>query len=358
MKSINELARIVMPTSEYLNFMHLFLNKEEKACEINGILQKANVYKFNTWMNLFAAKKYYHYCDLGKLFLKLDIEGCYQVTVVGSNRCVAFNRVDETLVSVECNGSASIEIPNAENYEGIYFSIAESAVSPIKIKNIAWCTDKMPLRENKLAIVSCTFKREDFVTKNIRKFEQFKQENSHLQDKIYMFISDNGKTLPETLNSENVKIYPNMNAGGAGGFTRGLMEVIKLNQGFTRVLFMDDDVEIFPESFYRTLLLSNYLKEDFKDSFINGAMLDLYEKDLFFENLAIQSDLWVRPHHPEQPINYDSILNINDIPDAVFGNPDFKTDSAWWYHCFDISIAKEKGLPFPCFFRGDDVEWR
>lgn len=36
-----------------------------------------------------------------------------------------------------------------------------------------------------------------------------------------------------------------MNAGGAGGFTRGLIEVMKLNAGYTRVLFMDDDVEIF-----------------------------------------------------------------------------------------------------------------
>lgn len=34
-----------------------------------------------------------------------------------------------------------------------------------------------------------------------------------------------------------------MNAGGAGGFTRGLIEVMKLNAGYTRVLFMDDDVE-------------------------------------------------------------------------------------------------------------------
>lgn len=40
-----------------------------------------------------------------------------------------------------------------------------------------------------------------------------------------------------------------MNAGGAGGFTRGLIEVMKLNAGYTRVLFMDDDVEIFRNLF-------------------------------------------------------------------------------------------------------------
>ena len=357
MQQIYELARIVMPTAEYSNFQDLFINKEEKTIYIDKTLQNVNVYHFNTWMNMFAAKKHYRYCDLGKLYLKLDIEGSYQITVTGSNRNTAFHRIDDILVEKECYNESVIEIPNAENYEGIYFSIYESVKDSFRFKKAAWCTDIKPTRENKLAVVSCTFKREDFVTKNIKKFEQFKIENPELKDKIYMFISDNGKTLPVSLNSDNVTIYQNMNAGGAGGFARGLLEVMKLKQGFTRVLFMDDDVEIFPESFYRTLILSNYLKDEFKDSFINGAMLDLYNKSHFFENLAIQDNLWVRAHHPEQALTYDNILNINDIPDSVFTNADFKADSAWWYHCFDISIAEQQGLPFPCFFRGDDVEW-
>ena len=352
-----ELSRLIMPTASFIDFEDLFINKEYKDCFINGALKTCNIYKFNTWMNVFASKKHYHYCNLGDIYIKLEAEGNYIVTVTGSNRNPAFGRIDDVLTSKECNGNVEIKIPNANKYEGIFCTIIEDKSAPIVLKKGAWCTDVEPQRENKLAIVSCTFKREDYVTKNIKLFEDFLEKNEGLRNKIKLFISDNGKTLPSSLNSENVTIYPNMNAGGAGGFTRGLMEVMKLNQGYTRVLFMDDDVEMFPESFYRTLMLSNYLKEDYKDSFINGAMLNLYKKDLFFENLAIQDKLWVNAYHSSQILNYNNILNINDIPDDVFSIEHKKVDSAWWFHCFDVQTVKNKGLPSPIFFRGDDVEW-
>lgn len=356
---LHEISRMVLPTSNFIDFTELFVNKEEKDCSLNGTMRSCNVYKFNTWMNLFAAKKHYYYCELNDIYLKIEAEGQYILQVTGSNRNVAFDRIDDILVDIECDGNIEVKIPNAEKYEGIFYTIIEDKNNPITLKGGAWCTDKEPMRDNKLAIVSCTFKREDYITRNIDKFEQFKKENPILKDKINLFIADNGKTLPESLNSENVTIYPNMNAGGAGGFTRGLMEVMKLNQGYTRVLFMDDDVEIFPESFYRTLTLSNYLKEEFKDSFINGAMLDLYEKNMFFENLAVQDKLWVHPLKQDIKLDdYNKILFINDIPTDIFNKENsIYVGSAWYYHCFDINLAEEKGLPIPCFFRGDDVEW-
>ena len=355
---LNRIANIVMPTSEYVDYSNLFLNKEEGECYFNGYLQKVNIYKFNTWMNLFAAKKYYYYCDLGNIYLKLNIEGKYKVTVTGVNRNVAFGNISDVLVDEEFDNSATIEIPNADKYEGLYFTIIEAINSPIKFIDGAWCTDKEPQRENKLAIVTCTFKREDFVTKNIKKFEKFKQENPDLQDKIYMFISDNGKTLPKTLNSENVTIYPNMNAGGAGGFTRGLMEVIKLNQGFTRVLFMDDDVEICPESFYRTLTISNYLKYEYKQSFIHGAMLNIYRKNHWMGSCSINRGFWAGSYMFNLDIAMqDDVLKSNDIPVEIFEDKSIRNDSAWWYCCYDIALAYQKGLPVPVFFRGDDTEW-
>lgn len=356
---LHEISRIVIPTSKFIDFTTLFVNKEEKNCYLNNAMRDCNVYKFNTWMNMFAAKKHYYYCELGDIYLKLKIEGNYILQVTGSNRNVAFDRIDDILVIQECNGNTEIKIPNAYKYEGLFYTIIEDKQNPVTIKAGAWCTDKEPQRENKLAIVSCTFKREDYITQNISSFENFISQNPQLQDKIKLFIVDNGKTLPESLNSERVTIYPNMNAGGAGGFTRGLMEVMKLNQGYTRVLFMDDDVEMFPESFYRTLILSNYLKNEYKDAFINGAMLDLYNKDMFFENLAIQDKLWVHPLKQDIKLNnYNNILFINDIPTDIFNiqNSTY-AGSAWYYHCFDITLVEEKGLPIPCFFRGDDVEW-
>ncbi len=352
-----EISRLVLPSSNFIEYSKLFVRKDIKECFMHGQLANVNIYKFNTWMNLLAAKKYYFYCDLGDIYLKLNIDGNYKLQVIGSNRNAAFDRIDNILIDIDCINDCCIKIPNAQNYEGIYYTIIEDIKKPIKLKSGAWCTDKSPQRENKLAIISCTYKREDYIYKNIEIFENYIKENPTLKEKIKFFIVDNGKTLDTTKNNSNVKIIPNMNAGGAGGFTRGLIDIIENNQSFTRVLFMDDDVEIFPESFYRTLIFSNYLKVSFKDSFINGAMLDLYKRSVFFENLAIQKDLWVEAYHGTQELKYNNILTINDIPAEVFENENRKVDSAWWFHCFDISTVEKNGLPCPFFFRGDDVEW-
>ena len=350
---MQEIIRVVMPPADFIDNTELFVNKEDNECYINGKLANVNEYKFNTWMNLFAAKKYYYYCDLGNVYLDLKIKGQYKLQITGSNRNFAFDRIDNVILSQDCDGDTCVQIPYPEKYEGIYFTIIEDKANPIEFYKASYCSDREVNRDNKLAIVTCTFKREDYINKNIRLFERFIEQNPELNDKIKLIVVDNGKTLDVNRSNDRVKIIPNMNAGGAGGFTRGLMDVMEQNVGFTRVLFMDDDVEIFPESFYRTLILSNYLKEEFKDSFINGAMLDLYDKSKFFENLAIQDKLWVRAFHIAQ----NNILKINNIPTSVFENEYEKVDTAWWFHCFDVSCVPKKGLPSPVFFRGDDVEW-
>lgn len=354
---MQEIIRVVMPPADFIDNTELFVNKEDNECYINGKLANVNEYKFNTWMNLFAAKKYYYYCDLGNVYLDLKIKGQYKLQITGSNRNFAFDRIDNVILSQDCDGDTCVQIPYPEKYEGIYFTIIEDKANPIEFYKASYCSDREVNRDNKLAIVTCTFKREDYINKNIRLFERFIEQNPELNDKIKLIVVDNGKTLDVNRSNDRVKIIPNMNAGGAGGFTRGLMDVMEQNVGYTRVLFMDDDVEIFPESFYRTLILSNYLKEEFKDSFINGAMLDLYDKSKFFENLAIQDKLWVRAFHIAQNLNFNNILKINNIPTSVFENEYEKVDTAWWFHCFDVSCVQKKGLPSPVFFRGDDVEW-
>ncbi|MBQ3117280.1 MAG: glycosyltransferase [Alphaproteobacteria bacterium] len=358
MKSVYEIARIVMPTASFSSYTNLFLNTNTQQIEIEGKLQSVTELRFDTWMNLFAAKKYNHYCDLGNIYLKLNIKGKYKILVTGCNRSAAFDIIKTTLVEKDCSDSATILIPNATTYEGIYFSVFSAQNNQLEIQEIAWCTDKQPVRDNKLAIVTCTFKREDYILKNIEIFNEFIQQNSELKDKIQLVIVDNGKTLSPDLNTSNITIYPNMNAGGAGGFARGLMEVMKNQPDISRILFMDDDVEIFPESFYRTLLLSNYLKDEYKGAFINGAMMDLYRKDVFFENLSVQHRLWLTGYYNNIDVtNIDNVMKTNDISFDTFGNRNRYVSSAWWYCSFPTDFAKEKGLPMPIFFRGDDAEW-
>ena len=308
---------------------------------------------------MFAAKKWAHYCDLGNLVLKLRIKGKYWLQIMGSVRNLAYNRIDTLLLEREINTeSVEITIPNPYGYDGVYFSIIENEDNPVEILGGEWCTDRAPNRQNKIAIVTCTFKREDYVLNNINLLEKFLRDTPELKGRLAHFVVDNGKTLDLKRANNVTKIFPNKNAGGAGGFTRGLIEVMRSKAGFTRVLFMDDDVEILPEAFYRTLALADYLNDQFADSFINGAMFNLYSHEQFYENLSIQCGMWVRSYHPEMTAaDYDNVLKINDIPASVYANPYDKAGTAWWFQCFPVEMAERDGLPLPLFLRGDDLEW-
>ena len=44
MQNINELARIVMPASDFLDYQELFINREEGTCRLDGILKQVNIY--------------------------------------------------------------------------------------------------------------------------------------------------------------------------------------------------------------------------------------------------------------------------------------------------------------------------
>ena len=360
------LAKIVFPSPEWNSYTGLFFHSHiERKIKINGSYINARLYEFNTWMNMFAASKYYKYCDLGELYLQLHVKGSYHLQIVGSNHNYLFGHSDTILVDKYITSDfIEVHVPCSINYKGIYFILFEDEANPVEIVSAAWTTNKAPIRQNKLAIVSCTFKREQFINKTITEYEKFINDNSELKERIKYFIVDNGRTLDIDRSNEKVKIIHNKNAGGAGGFTRGLMEICNLNESldksnpYTRVLFMDDDIEIIAESFYRTLLLSDYLKEEWKDSFINGAMINLENKNIFFENIAYQRDFYVVSENNGMDLfNYDNVLIANYHSDKIYSKKDIKVHSAWWYCNFYIDENTKNNLPLPLFYRGDDIEW-
>ena len=135
------------------------------------------------------------------------------------------------------------------------------------------------IRNVKIAIGICTFKREAYVTKNIGILNEhiIENQNSDLNGHLEVFVSDNGQTLDiDQLSSEKIHIVKNKNTGGAGGFTRCMIEASRANEkgmGITHMLLMDDDIVIDPESIVKTYKILSLLKEEYKDSFIGGAML-------------------------------------------------------------------------------------
>lgn len=83
---------------------------------------------------------------------------------------------------------------------------------------------------------------------------------------------DNGNTLTDHAFPEFVRYIPNKNCGGAGGFTRGMLEAVKLKK-FTHVILMDDDIFLEPEVLERTRCFLSVLKKEYEDAELAGSLL-------------------------------------------------------------------------------------
>lgn len=97
-------------------------------------------------------------------------------------------------------------------------------------------------------------------------------------------VVDNGSTLKEC-ETEYLRIIHNPNYGGSGGFTRGIIENLKTKIN-DYVLLMDDDIDLDTAVLKRTHSLISSLKDEYRESFVAGAMLNIDEPYIQYENTA------------------------------------------------------------------------
>ena len=128
--------------------------------------------------------------------------------------------------------------------------------------------------EVKIALNICTFQREEFIHRNLSLLQAsdfFNPDNPQYYGRLHIFVVDNGSSLqlPESL---YVHCIYNRNTGGSGGFQRGIEEIRKRNEGFTHVIFMDDDVAFDISSFYLLFDFLSGVGEADRDRPVAGRM--------------------------------------------------------------------------------------
>ncbi|MBO6292674.1 MAG: hypothetical protein J6N51_10535, partial [Selenomonas sp.] len=122
------LSHIVFPDGDFMEAGELFYRFDQASVRFDdGEIRDCRRISFDTWMNLFAAGKWHHYCELGKLYLKLQVQGRFRLQVTGHEFTAAFGVVDRVLLS-QCYEAREIkeflvEIPMAADYAGISFSL-------------------------------------------------------------------------------------------------------------------------------------------------------------------------------------------------------------------------------------------
>lgn len=304
-------------------------------------LQKGQFIDFSTYFNLFSVKKWKTYTSIQSIKLQLRISGKYKVIVYN------VSPIDKTILFTDTCQNDLEKIISLSDCSGNFLIFAIQALEDdVKVWNGAYWGEFEDTQNVDIGIIICTFKREEYVKRNLTILQRLMQENPH----FHVMVIDNGQTLPEICN-EQLQVIHNRNYGGSGGFTRGLIE--QVNQGTNNyVLMMDDDILIETSSLERVYALCQHIKNQYAQQMIAGSMMSMDEPTIQYENTAYWGKIRLHALGKKFDLTRMAYLLQNDtIPEVI------NKYAAWWFCCIPIAVVKKNGYPLPAFIKSDDMEY-
>lgn len=322
-------------------------------------LEQGAVISFGTYFNSFSVEKWKKYTSTGDY--KVVLRGRGKIKFFLHHSFLDGDKVvdrvleeGETELSLSTGGTESfLSIPDSVS-KGICYPVLEALSETVTLEEISYeghCYEK--IRDDIfLALDICTFQREAYVKRNMEELSQCVLENplSCVYGKAQVFISDNGRTLGNSLSRfSKVKVMPNENLGGVGGFTRGMCEALK-EEKFTHILIMDDDAVIEPSAIEKTYIFLKVLKKEYWDYTIGGGLLRENTPWIQYESGAVwnRGKIQAGKHH----------LDMSEMKDLLHNEQEETVEYAgWWYSCIPVEQIKKYGLPLPMFIHRDDIEY-
>jgi galactofuranosylgalactofuranosylrhamnosyl-N-acetylglucosaminyl-diphospho-decaprenol beta-1,5/1,6-galactofuranosyltransferase len=318
------------------------------------ILHRGERISSNSYFSSFYEGYYTQYTRLSSVSYRLKLEGSFRVTIYrekSSDREKVFEESFE-----DCQISTPVQLAPITLLHGndagrLYVELHCLSDRGIFQEGLI-VTDQEKAKEVSLGIVICTFKKEEYVKNTLAAIFQDEQ----LQSKDFkVFIVDNGRTLDRAdFSDPRLQLIPNKNAGGSGGFTRGLIEALA-DQSRSHFLVMDDDVELESESIFRLFSIHEYAKTSFMAV---GGLISLNQKYILHEAGATfnespivrgQPGTLTALNHRMDLRNAESLNQLMIEEDADYGG--------FWFCSFSREIIEQIRLPLPFFIKLDDVEF-
>lgn len=325
---------------------------------------------FDTYFNCFSVSKYLRYTCVSHASLEIELKGEFVIRLMArrakdyhelrkeriehiildkADECVyqqSVNFIKKQKQKIDFNFSNELEW-----YEGIYYLELTALKSDAKFYGGRYITSVEPTRDIHIALSICTFKREDYVKANVNNIckELIESETSSVKDSLEIYVVDNGKTLQESLfHNPHVKLIYNKNYGGAGGFSRGMIEGYYHRDALTHVLVLDDDVTICPEAIAKTINFLRFTKKHYKDLYVAAGMLPLDNPTFQFE----ATSRWDGVYHNLKK------MYLSDPVSLLYNEFEEHADyGSWYYQCIPISVIRDDNLPLPIFIKFDDMEY-
>lgn len=318
--------------------------------EANGILSldpRASVL-FDSYFNALNVGKWHATCRLEGLFLGLLGRGRVRVKVFHAIPDRSWELLSDAPHTLSPLAETLIDLSHYANTAVtgmIYFEI--HAMGPgVQLTGARFATEGRIDGSVTLCLSITTFKREAEVENTARRMAAwFKTADYAAQ--MHLNIVDNGDSA-KIAESDKITRIPNANLGGAGGFTRGLIEGAQA--GYSHVLFMDDDASIPMEALHRAYVFLALSKDP--KAAVSGAMISNSDKWRMWENGAI-FDRSCRPQF--NGVDLRDWQQVMQMEFSSASQHSTKMYGGWWFFAFPVKEVAH--YPFPFFVRGDDINF-
>lgn len=350
---------ILVPDMAICNITDLYVrnNGDYKIDGEHLYIQKDSKLSFDTYFNVLSIGKWYRYTNIDQVGLKISINGKAKLIFfqLGISDEGEVKRDIISNQTIENNSDAIIWYP-LEIREGVLTFEVEALSEDVDVFDMGYVakTEKHP-KDLQLAIGICTYKREEEVMNNVRSLlnDIILNPRSLLYGRMQVYIADNGQTLPiDAFDNEDIHLYPNLNYGGAGGFTRTIIEAVYNSvQNPEYIILMDDDILLDTRILDRTYRLLSVLKEDYSQSMIGGALLNREQPNTQGES---GGSFDTKCNYAKTNADLNLCLVDEVIRNTKETNANF---NGWFYCCIPQCVIKQQGLPLPVFIHYDDVEY-
>ena len=213
------LARIQIPAANFSE-PTLYVRAPESSLGQHGITLKAGESAtFDTAFGVFAAGRWSRLTSVADLTASMDIGGHYRLDLVAYA-----NGVDTVVDSVE--SQSCVSCLNIRDVAAESFFVAVTALGDdVVIRGGMWSTNTLPKRDVRLGVAITTFNRQQYVLDTIDKLVEIEATIPNVREHLRVLVVDNAQNLqPNIPTGAPVRVIPNPNLGGAGGFARGLIE--------------------------------------------------------------------------------------------------------------------------------------
>ncbi len=304
----------------------------------NGLMKaerKGSAVSFDTYFNMIPSAKLREYTSAQEIVF----------TVMGTNietEIFASNGTRE----ISLGSDLKIIVRDIPEHAVYIYPVVRAADSGAVLEKISVSIEGKTAPVD-IALIICTYKREEYLIPNL---EYISREVKLRELPIEIIAVDNaGSVSAEDIPNE-VRLIPNENTGGSGGFSRGMAEAARAKQ-FTHFILMDDDVRLDMISLSKLVGFVRFRNEKHKDVSISGSMLYIDRPQIQFESggyFASDGTQTGFGHYLDMCDKKN--LSVNEQPKTI-------NYGGWWFMCMPIRYVYEGNYPMPFFVKYDDVEY-